>query len=87
MEPLKCRQGPELNLNVPSLSAFKLSRQRREVASYFAEAYHVQSFRIDFERKDFSSCSKLMDKALRPNIYQDIGEIFFIGIKGYMPFR
>ena len=53
------------DLNVPSLSAEKLSpRQRKEVASYYAEAYHVQSFRIDFERKNYASCSKQMDKAL-----------------------
>ena len=52
-------------LNSKTFTESRLSsRQRREVASYFAEAYHVQTFRIDFERKDFSSCSKLMDKAL-----------------------
>ena len=26
-------------------------KQKREVASYYAEAYHVKAFRIDFERK------------------------------------
>ena len=37
------------------------------MASYYAEAYHVQAFRIDFERKEFKSCSDLMDKALDIN--------------------
>ena len=67
------------DLNVPSLSAEKLSpRQRKEVASYYAEAYHVQSFRIDFERKTTPHVPSKWTKRLAPNIYQDIGEIFFI---------